>query len=381
MKTFTYHNPVEIHFGGNTIQYLSTLVKNRKTLLLTAEIFDTMGVTTQIKNLAPSVVHTIDKINELPTFKLLEQVYRESRAGQPFELIVALGGGSVLDSAKIISVHREKQRFSAQRFAFVKKLVKGEVPKVGYGRIPVIAIPTTAGTGSDVTPWATAWDAKAKKKYSLHLPDLWCEATICDPMLTLSLSKNLTIHGALDALSHCLESIWNKNANPMSAHHAIHGAKKILKYLPRILEDFSNIAYRTKLMKGALHAGLAFSNTQTALAHAISYYITAHKGVPHGLACSFTLPAIIDAVAGENEYVDKALKNIFGSVSSEPLRKFFEQLKVSTNFADYNLTEEDLVKIGETLASNQRAKNSLVDSNRFFCNLRGVNTHGAQTEL
>ena len=85
MKTFTYHNPVEIHFGGNTLTYLSTLVKNRKALLVTTPIFDTIGVTTQVKNLAPSIVQVTDKIDNLPTLELLKEVYNEARAGQPFE--------------------------------------------------------------------------------------------------------------------------------------------------------------------------------------------------------------------------------------------------------------------------------------------------------
>ena len=95
-------------------------------------------------------------------------------------------------------------------------------------------------------------------------------------------------------------------------------------------------------MKACMYAGLAFSNTQTALAHAMSYYITAHKGIDHGIACSFTLPLLIDNVIGKYDFIDNALIEIFGELSSNKLRKFLKEFHVSTEFFDYGITKDEL---------------------------------------
>lgn len=360
MKPFSYHNPVKIHFGVHSLNNLNNFVQNKKALLITTNIFNSLGIVSKLKSLAPSIVHTIDTINILPTFELLGEVYNEAWSHQ-WDVIIGLGSGSVLDTAKILSVYDDSKKFS-----FVEKLIRGQTEKTGYKTLPVIAIPTTAGTGSDVTPWATAWDMQEKKKYSLHLDDLWCQTTICDPMLTFSLPKNLTIHAALDALSHSLESIWNKNANPISTHHAIYAAKTIITYLPQLTDDLSNLEYRTELMRAALHAGLAFSNTQTAIAHAMSYYFTANKNIPHGIACSFTLPDIVDSIIGQDKRIDNNLIQIFGELSSRKLRAFFKKLQISTKYSHYQLSTNDIRIIQSTVANNQRAQNSLVDNKKLF---------------
>ncbi|MDP8032882.1 iron-containing alcohol dehydrogenase [Pasteurella atlantica] len=98
-----------------------------------------------------------------------------------------------------------------------------------------------------------------------------------------------------------------------------------------------NIKYRTMIMRACMYAGLAFSNTQTAIAHAMSYYITANKGIDHGIACSFTLPMIIDAIKGKYDFIDEALEEIFGELSSDKLRNMLHNVGVSTDFNDYGI--------------------------------------------
>lgn len=361
MINFAYYNPVKIIVGQNSLEQLNQCVAGRKALLLTSSIFSKLKLTQALEQMVPSIAHIIDEIDTLPTFELLEKIYGEIEKVD-FDLIIALGGGSVIDSAKVLSVHSHSKGFS-----FVEKLIKNEIGKQGYHKIPVIAVPTTAGTSSELTPWATVWQTGAHaKKYSLHLPDLWCEAAVYDPELTLSMPKSLTIQTALDALSHSLESIWNKNSNPISRRHAIFAAKEICRLLPQLVKDEQNIELRSKIMLASMHAGLAFSNTQTAIAHAMSYYMTIHKNVPHGIACSFTLPAIVDAIIGNNTIIDNTLKEIFGVLSSEPLRLFFGKIGVSANWWDYGLTIDDLEKIRLTVGSNVRAQNSLVAKERLF---------------
>ena len=109
-----------------------------------------------------------------------------------------------------------------------------------------------------------------------------------------------------------------------------------------------------------MYAGFAFSNTQTAIAHAMSYYITIHKNIDHGIACSFTLPMLIDNVIGQYDFIDNALQEIFGELSSSKLRSLLNELNVSTNFKDYGIGEKDLERLKVSLQNSQRADNSLV---------------------
>jgi alcohol dehydrogenase class IV len=113
-------------------------------------------------------------------------------------------------------------------------------------------------------------------------------------------------------------------------------------------------------MKACMYAGLAFSNTQTAIAHGMSYYITAHKGEDHGIACSFTLPMLIDNVIGEYDFIDEAIIEIFGELSSEKLREMLSELNISTEFSDYGVSDDELKELKLSLQGNQRAGNSLV---------------------
>ena len=200
-----------------------------------------------------------------------------------------------------------------------------------------------------------------KKKYSLHLPDLFAQIAIYDPNLTLSVPKEITVQTGLDTLSHALESIWNRNASPITVSYAVRSSKLIMKYLLLLADDLENIEYRDKIMEACMYAGLAFSNTQTAIAHGMSYYITAHKGVDHGIACSFTLPMLIDNVIGKYEFIDEAFLEIFGTVSSGPLRKMLKTLDISTEFSDYGISKIEREELKKSLQNNQRAGNSLVE--------------------
>ena len=140
-------------------------------------------------------------------------------------MIVALGGGSIIDAAKVLAA-------SGGSFETVRKHLTGEKPLKGATITPIIAIPSTAGTGSEVTSWATVWDAANGLKYSLAHRDLYPETAIVDPQIAISAPRALTLATGLDALSHALESIWNVSANPVSANFAVEAAREILETLP-----------------------------------------------------------------------------------------------------------------------------------------------------
>lgn len=351
---FSFDLPTKIVYGQNSLKDIDNYINNRKTLLITSQGFVERGLVDTVTSYTNCVVEVISNVKSHPEFIDIEKIYKQAYQ-KKFELIVAIGGGSVMDAAKFISVSNKSQSYE-----FVENLTKGKIPKKDYKITPVISVPTTAGTGSEVTPYSTIWDMKEKKKYSLSLPNLFCEIAIYDPILTLSVPKQITIQTGLDSLSHALESIWNKNANPITIGFSIQAAKLIMNNLGNLSTDLKNIEYRSNMMKACMYAGFAFSNTQTAIAHGMSYYITAHKGVDHGIACSFTLPMLIDSVIGEYKFIDNALKEIFGELSSNKLRALLKDLNVSTEFSSYGINEQELKKLKDSLKNNPRAANSLV---------------------
>jgi len=354
LDSFSYHMPTKIIYGRNSLKDIDIYVNHRKALLVTSQGFVKRGLVDEIVTYTNNIVGMISSIKSHPEFVDMKEIYRQAHQNQ-FELIIAIGGGSVMDVAKFISVHNTNKDYQ-----FVEDLTKEKIPKKDYKIIPIISIPTTAGTGSEVTPYSTIWDMQEKQKYSLNLPDLFSEVAIYDPVLTLTVPKDITIQTGLDALSHSLESIWNKNASPVTINYAVKSAKLIVNNLVNLANDLDNLDLRDDMMMACMYAGLAFSNTQTAIAHAISYYVTANKGIPHGLACSFTLPTLIDNIVGKYDFIDDALIEIFGELSSNRLRDLLKELNISTEFESYDIDEKELDILKNSLQSNIRAMNSLV---------------------
>lgn len=359
---FKYYNPVKIDFGIGALDRLPQWVGNQRALLITSNGFEERGVVASVKANTPMINQVINNIQPNPTLNQLEVLYK-GLDFESFDVIVALGGGSVIDIAKALSIYKEKQ--SDEPFNLIENMLFEGYQSEEILYKPIIAIPTTAGTGSEVTPWGTIWDDVNKKKYSIHTDKLWCEVAICDPILTLTLPKELTIQTGLDALSHSLESIWNVNASPLSLNYATTAIPKIVDVLPRLVNHLDDINLRSEMMLASLQAGLAFSNTQTAIAHAMSYYMTLHKGIPHGIAASITLPDIV-SVALTNVELKRNLQQCFGEKPVDELSNLFEALNVTTNYMEYNLTDLDFSLIKESLSQTSRAGNSLIGSDRLF---------------
>ncbi len=229
-------------------------------------------------------------------------------------------------------------------------------PKDNAQAKPIYAFPTTSGTSSELTHWATVWDNDAFIKHSLSDEILYPKEAFYDPRLTLSVPRETTIHTALDALSHAFESIWNNNANPISTHHALRSIEIILRDLPALAENLQSLELRTNIMQASMCAGLAFSNTQTALAHALSYPLTMRFGTAHGLACSFSLPLLLECLPKQSHAYTLL------SPFETRLLEVFGKLEISPNPKDYGLDSAFITEIFATL--NARAKNGIFDIKR-----------------
>ena len=355
--SWQYHNPVAVHFGTGCIDTLPRILGRRRATLVTFPEAAGLGLTARLERLlGASLAAVIDRTQANPDVDGLAELYREFWAlPDQCEVLVAVGGGSVLDTAKALMVGTADGSFEA----LIALLATGK-SFAPHRTKSLIAVPTTAGTGSEVTPWATIWERSAGKKYSLHLDETWAEAALVDPALTTSLPIGPTLASGLDALSHALESIWNVNANPVSDTHAVAAARAVLATLPLLSNDLANIELRRRMSLAALQAGLAFSNTKTALAHSISYDMTLQHGLPHGIACSFTLPLVLARALGVDPGRDAVLARVFdGALDGAPasLAAFLEALGVSTRFESYGVSEAQAARMIEAALHGVRGRN------------------------
>ena len=197
--------------------------------------------------------------------------------------VVALGGGSVIDSAKAMAV------LAAGGGGIRAYAVPQEVT---LSRVPIIALPTTAGTGSEATRFTVITEAASQEKLLCRGAAFLPDAAVVDPSFTLSAPPRLTADTGLDALTHALEAYVSKLANPVSDTLARAAIARIAAHLERAYEDGSDQEAREAMMLGAFEAGLAFSNASVALVHGMSRPVGALFHVPHGLSNAMLLPTV-----------------------------------------------------------------------------------------
>jgi phosphonate metabolism-associated iron-containing alcohol dehydrogenase len=352
-----YRNPVDIHCGRGSLERLPIVFAQRRAVVVTFPEARALGLVSRLQALlGDRLVAVIEDVQPNPDVAQLKDLYnRFWAAPDACDAIIAVGGGSAIDTAKALMVGTDSGQFDelidllAEGRNFAPAKVKS-----------LIAVPTTAGTGSEVTPWATIWDAARQKKYSLHLEATWPEAAIVDPEVMLSVPAGVTVSTGLDALSHALESIWNVNGNPVSDALAVSAVEDILDCLPELMRNLGDVELRERMSLAALKAGLAFSNTKTALAHSISYEMTLRHGLAHGIACSFTLPLVLEKAWSKRADRDRTLQRLFGpslDSATRRLRDFLRCLGVKTEFADYGVGAEEADAMIARAMHGARGKN------------------------
>ncbi|MEN9771466.1 MAG: NAD-dependent methanol dehydrogenase [Pseudomonadota bacterium] len=348
--SFQYYNPVASTLGCGVIDQLPEILGGRRAFVITFPEAKALGLLDRVTSvLGDQLIGIDDQVQPNPDVAELAASYSQFwTRHSACDVIIALGGGSAIDTAKAFMVGTQTDRFDD-----LLTLLSTGKPFVPHKTKRLIAVPTTAGTGSEVTPWATIWDRVRGKKYSLHLNETWPEAAVIDAELMLTLPASVTVQSGLDALSHALESIWNRNANPLSRAFAVSAAREVIETLPALLKNMQSKDLRLAMASAALKAGMAFSNTKTALAHSISYEMTLKHGLPHGIACSFTLPMVMTRAIGIDADCDCALADIFGgdlAKAPQKLEQFLQSVGVQTAFSDYGVSDEE---------SNQMVINAL----------------------
>ncbi len=357
IKSWNFHNPVKVNFGAGILEKISEIAGNN-VLLVTTPGFTKRGLTNRaVDLLAGKEVKVYDYVLPNPEVERVDNDFKEL-SGNGIDVVVGIGGGSVLDTAKAFTYLLSLGEPLSLQQAFEDKVA---LPAVEM--LPMIAVPTTSGTGSEVTPFATLWDAKQLKKYSLATPKLYSDTALLDPELTLGLPREITIDSGLDVLSHALESLWSKHVNPLSRLYALQAVEIVMQTLPELINYPGKLALRSEMMQASLLAGLAISSTRTALAHSMSYPVTAKFGVPHGLACAFCLPELLEfnAEADDGRLKRVALKLGFDSIASmqTALVKLFAKVEVDQSMRSYISSLDELVALAPEMHTPGRADNNI----------------------
>lgn len=304
----------------------------------------------------------INKVSANPTQEdIIESLYQIGN--KKVELIIAFGGGSSIDLAKGISAFYNIEKNKNYSLDEITDGIKNK-NYLDKEFIDIIAVPSTAGTGSEVTQWATIWDKNKTGKFSIDAPVLKPKMAIIVPELTLSMPVEMTISTGLDAICHAIESYWSKHTNPVVQEIAYRAVEILSLNLRKAVEEPGNIIIREKLCRASLLAGLAFSQTRTTACHSISYPLTMLYGVPHGLAASITLDAVGKINKGHFEN-DNELFSLFNNY--EGIKNWIDfvcQGVIDMRLSSFGITEMEIPLIVDNAFTGGRMDNNPVDLKR-----------------
>jgi len=230
-----------------------------------------------------------DAITPDPTYPVLQAGYEAAKA-HGSDALLAVGGGSVIDAAKVIGAMVVTGRSPAQLIGRLK---------VNRPMLPLYAIPTTSGTGSEVTVAAVVTDPVQHTKSAIIDPQLVPRAAALDPTLMQGMPKPITAATGMDALTHAIEAYLNRWPHPETAAHCTAAVRMIFANLPRACAHGQDLEAREAMALAAFYAGLAFTKAYVGYAHAFSHKLGGMYGVPHGLANAITLPYVLDYLCDE----------------------------------------------------------------------------------
>jgi len=272
------------------------------------------------------------------------------------DIVIGIGGGSAMDVAKAVAV------VAAHGAEAKDFLGLNRVPGPG---LPKIMLPTTAGTGSEVTFTSVFVRPDLKKKEGMNSPYLYPELALLDPFLTVSLPPGPTASTGIDALCHAIESYTSINASPLSEMISLEAIALISEHLRTAVHDGTNISAREKMLLGSLYAGLGLANAGVTAVHSLSYPLGGKYGIPHGLANTVLLPHVMnynlpgalekfaDIAAAMGETVDNMPLREAAGLAVEAISALIADCGVQTSLEELGIEEgafEELAKIALTVA-------------------------------
>ena len=286
---FVYSQPVKIWFGEGQFARLGEVLAelgSKSCVIACGRHFAPEAE--KLRESLPCVRAVFSGVEQNPQLSGIEETARLARE-HGADTVIGIGGGSSLDTAK---------------FAAAIALGEGEAVEYFRGarpfpekRLAVVAVPTTAGTGSEVTQVSVVSYGKEKK--TINNPVFMPKAAIVDPLLSASVPPRTTMNTGLDAMAHALEGYWSKNHQPIPDRMAVEAVRLILNNLERAWRDGSDREARANMALASLLGGLSFALPKTAASHACSYPLSEDYHLPHGEACAFTLDSLVRLNADE----------------------------------------------------------------------------------
>jgi len=356
--SFEYNNPTKIIYGENSIKEIGLEVDAlgcSKALIVTDKGIVEAGLAERVEEvLGRRYVGTYDKCTQDSGFHLVEE-------GAAFalekgaDILVSVGGGSVIDTAKAMAVIM-KEGGQLRDYEGMQMLSRPQTPH--------IVVPTTAGTGSEAT-WVALikdWDQNLKMLFCDYfiIPNL----AILDPAMTTGLPPQLTASTGMDALSHAIEAVHALQRQPITDAMALQAIRLIMEYLPICVEQGDNLIARGQQQLAAVMAGIAFSNAQVGLVHAMAHSVGALFEVPHGLANSIILPHVMlfnleecaDRYALIAKSMDLDVRDLSeeeaGKAAAEAVWTLTKKIGLPQKLRDVGVPEEGLAEAAELSMSD-----------------------------
>ena len=288
--------PNQIYFNRNAVANLGQF-PSRSTIVVTSPVLEHLGHADIVRRHIPpqTHVHVLVIPDAEPEVSVVMQGLDELRFYK-VDQIIALGGGSVIDAAKIMRLKYESPQANLEElgapFLDIRKRV-AEYPTEKTNRARLIAISTTSGTGSEVTPIAVLIDRERGRKVTLADYSLSPDVAIVDPQFVMSMPKGLTADTGIDCLTHALEAGVSVYASPYTDSHAMQAIRMVFRFLPIAYEHPGDEEARSMMHNAACIAALAFSNASVGVNHALAHAFGARFGVAHGRANALMLPHVI----------------------------------------------------------------------------------------
>ena len=293
-QIYSFQAPTKMIFGSGALQELVTELKRLnmgKPLIVTdpglkkAGILDKVTTLLSEKSIPFSVFDGVDENPSVETVVKGAGIYRDEKCAG----FIALGGGSPTDATKSIGI----------LISNPGEITQYEGPgKVGKPIPPIIAIPTTYGTGSEATFVSVITDKKRTFKFVISSPHLFCAAAILDPNLLVTLPRKIGAATGMDALTHSIETHVTLIAQPISSALALHAVKLIAENLRQAIASDYNVAATENMMVASAIAGMAFTNSRLGAVHAMAHPLGAHYGIHHGMSCGLLLPHVMEFSLG-----------------------------------------------------------------------------------
>lgn len=285
--------PKKLIIGSGSIKQLDNEIRamnKNRIILFTDEGLREMPIIDEIASGLRSAdfeVLLFSDIGPNPTDTMVENAVSKMKGFLP-DVIVCVGGGSPIDAAKAANVVYTHGGHPADY-----DIAIGGIERISPKLLPFIAIPTTAGTGSEVTWVGVVTDTKKQIKYGILSPFLVPDIAILDADLSVSLPKNATAYTGADALTHLIEAYVSNVGFPIADAMCIHGIKMVKDALPKVVKDGSDLKAREDMLVASMMAGAAFTVNNLGLCHQMAHQLSAYCGLPHGLANAILLPYVM----------------------------------------------------------------------------------------